>query len=167
MLRLFTRTCVRPVQALQNGSRRCMAAFGGGEEDETASPTKFEKSVNQVNLLGRVGRDAELRGTEAHPVVVFSMATNNVYTKAGGGTVSRVDWHRISVFKPGLREKVALNLRKGDRVFVNGVIRYDEYTDTDENLVRTTTVLANDLVNLTKRFLSEEEGGSETVGSGF
>ena len=40
--------------------------------------------INQVNLLGRVGRDAEMRGTEAHPVCVFSMATNNVFTKADG-----------------------------------------------------------------------------------
>ncbi|XP_076471816.1 single-stranded DNA-binding protein, mitochondrial-like [Babylonia areolata] len=165
MLRLFARTASRPVRQLQSGTRRCLAVYGG-EEDGEGSPARFEKSVNQVNLLGRVGRDAELRGTEAHPVVVFSLATNNVYTKAGGGTVSRVDWHRISVFKPGLRDKVAINLRKGDRVFVNGTIRYDEYTDNEENLVRTTTILASDLVNLTKRFMSDEEG-SETMGSGF
>lgn len=32
-----------------------------------------------------------------------------------------------------------------DRVFVTGVIRYDEYTDNQDNQVRTTTILASEL----------------------
>ena len=35
-----------------------------------------EKCLNQVTLLGRVGQDPQLRGTDAHPVVTFSLATN-------------------------------------------------------------------------------------------
>ena len=34
-----------------------------------------------------------------------------------------------------------------DRVFVNGTIRYDEFTDGDDNLVRTTTILASEYMN--------------------
>ena len=30
-----------------------------------------------------------------------------------------------------------------DRVFVNGAIRYDEFTDAEDNIVRTTTILAS------------------------
>ncbi|KAK7099098.1 single-stranded DNA-binding protein, mitochondrial-like [Littorina saxatilis] len=164
MLRLFSRTGLRAVQQLQASGKRPMAIMANN--DDANEPAKYEKCVNQVNLLGRLGRDAEMRGSQDHPVCVFSMATNSVFTKADGSTTARVDWHRISVFKPGLREKVAAHLRKGDRVFVTGVIRYDEYTDAQENLVRATTILANDLVNLTKRYLGEEEG-TETVSRGF
>ncbi|KAK7477202.1 hypothetical protein BaRGS_00031587, partial [Batillaria attramentaria] len=97
-------------QQLQYNSRSLATTTTMNMED---GPERFEKSVNQVTLLGRVGRDAETRGSESHPVVVFSVATNNVYTKADGKTVARVEWHRVSVFKPGLREKVAALLKKG------------------------------------------------------
>ena len=40
--------------------------------------------MNQVTLLGRTGADAVSRGTQEHPVVQFSMATNTTYTKDGG-----------------------------------------------------------------------------------
>ncbi|CAL1293592.1 unnamed protein product [Larinioides sclopetarius] len=39
----------------------------------------LEKSINHVTLLGRVGIDPQLRGTESKPVVVFTLATNTNY----------------------------------------------------------------------------------------
>ncbi|XP_071100349.1 single-stranded DNA-binding protein, mitochondrial-like [Haliotis cracherodii] len=153
MLRSLTSRVVAPLS--RQVGRRCMADFTGNASDMQVM--RFEKSVNQVNLLGRLGRDAELRGSAEHPVVVFSMATNSVYTKQDGQTVSHVDWHRVSVFKPGLREKVAINLKKGDRVFVSGMLRYDEYVDSNENVQKSSTILASDLVNLTKRYLGSED----------
>lgn len=36
-------------------------------------------AINTVTLLGRVGGNPQLRGTEAHPVVTFSMATHTNY----------------------------------------------------------------------------------------
>ncbi|XP_025088079.1 single-stranded DNA-binding protein, mitochondrial-like [Pomacea canaliculata] len=163
MLRAVLRKTARPVLQLHSGCRKCFSDMA--EDEDGAQSNRFEKSINQVNLLGRIGRDAENRGSAAHPVVVFSLATNSVHTRSDGQTASRVEWHRVSVFKPGLREKIAANLKKGDRVFVTGVIRYDEYTDNQDNQVRTTTILANDIVNLTKRYLREEK--EETVETGF
>ena len=39
-----------------------------------------------------------------------------------------------------------------DRVFVNGVIRYDEYTDNEDNLVRATTILASKYSALASKY---------------
>lgn len=36
-------------------------------------------AINKVTLLGRVGADPQKRGSEEHPVVVFSMATHQNY----------------------------------------------------------------------------------------
>lgn len=117
---------------------------------------RFEKCLNQVNLLGRVGRDAEIRGTEQYPVAILSLATSFVYTKVSGETVSRTDWHRISVFKEGLRDKVASNVKKGDRIFVTGTLQYNEYWDSGNMLQKSTTIIANDIINLTKKYLNED-----------
>ena len=44
-------------------------------------------ALNQVLLLGRVGISPEMRGTEEHPVVTFSLATHTNYRK-GEGNIS-------------------------------------------------------------------------------
>ena len=55
--------------------------FGGNFEMNTLwfffqSARGAEKCINQVTLLGRVGQEPQVRGTDAHPVVTFSLATN-------------------------------------------------------------------------------------------
>lgn len=42
-------------------------------------------AINKVTLLGRVGADPQKRGTEEHPVVVFSMATHQNYVNSNEG----------------------------------------------------------------------------------
>ncbi|XP_074660556.1 single-stranded DNA-binding protein, mitochondrial-like [Tubulanus polymorphus] len=127
---------------------------GNHEYAEEAQTKRFEKCVNQAQLLGRIGNDPEIRGNERYPVVMFSLATNLSFKRADGNYTQRTDWHRISVFKPGLRENVAMNLRKGDRIFVTGAIRYDEY-ESNGNMMKSTSVIADDIVNLTKIYLQQ------------
>lgn len=42
-------------------------------------------AINKVTLLGRVGADPQKRGSEEHPVVVFSMATHQNYVNHDEG----------------------------------------------------------------------------------
>jgi len=63
-------------------------------------------------LPGRVGVEPQVRGSEEHPVVVFSLATNFRYKK-GEEYMSSTDWHNVAVFKPSLRESVHQNVSKG------------------------------------------------------
>ncbi|KAA0192275.1 hypothetical protein HAZT_HAZT010885 [Hyalella azteca] len=103
--------------------------------------------VNQVTLLGRAGNDAEMRGTEAYPVVQFSMATHINYQK-GEEMLQNTVWHRISVFRPGLRESVYQNLKKGQRVLVQGRLGYYEKRNPEDDTIihRTASIVANDVV---------------------
>ena len=41
-------------------------------------------ALNQVTLLGRVGGEPQKRGTEQHPVVVFSLATHTNFKDESG-----------------------------------------------------------------------------------
>ncbi|XP_069682549.1 uncharacterized protein mtSSB isoform X2 [Periplaneta americana] len=43
------------------------------------NPSPSVNSLNEVTLLGRVGGEPQKRGTEEHPVVIFSLATHTNY----------------------------------------------------------------------------------------
>jgi single-strand DNA-binding protein len=97
-------------------------------------------SVNRVILVGNLGRDPEIRYTQGgDPIANFSLATNEVWTDKGGQKQERTEWHRVEVF--GKAAQVAKDyLSKGRQVYVEGSIRYDEWTDKDGNKRNTTKI---------------------------
>ncbi|XP_068987101.1 single-stranded DNA-binding protein, mitochondrial [Bombus flavifrons] len=103
-------------------------------------------AINQVTLLGRAGGEAQKRGNEEHPVVIFSLATHINYRYMNGDFVQRTDWHRICVFKPILRDTVLNYLRKGQRVYVAGKISYGEFKDEDGTTKSSTSIVADDVI---------------------
>lgn len=63
-----------------------------------------------------------------------------------GDYVQRTDWHRICVFKPYLRDSVYENLKKGQRILVNGRLSYGEIKDDSGNPRPTTAVIADEVI---------------------
>src|SRR6185503_19739992 len=97
-------------------------------------------SVNKVILIGNLGRDPEIRYTQGgEHIANFSLATNEVWTDKSGQKQERVAWHRVEVF--GKAAQVVRDyLTKGRQVYVEGSIRYDEWTDKDGNKRNTTKI---------------------------
>jgi len=90
-------------------------------------------SVNKVILIGNLGKDPEIRYTQAgDPIANFSLATNEAWTDKSGQKQERTEWHRVEIF--GKPAQVARDyLSKGRQVYLEGSIRYDEWTDKDGN----------------------------------
>ncbi|XP_026477967.1 single-stranded DNA-binding protein, mitochondrial-like [Ctenocephalides felis] len=109
-------------------------------------PTRIEKSINNVTLLGRVGAEPQKRGSEEHPVVTFSVATHSNYKYESGELLQKTDWHRVCVFRPSLRESVYNHLKKGQRVHVTGRISYSEINGEDGKPRHTTSIIADDVI---------------------
>ncbi|VTJ58830.1 Hypothetical predicted protein [Marmota monax] len=89
-------------------------------ESEVASSFVLERSLNRVQLLGRVGQDPVLRQAEGkNPVTIFSLATNEMWRSGEseeyqmGDISQKTTWHRISVFRPGLRDVAYQYVKKG------------------------------------------------------
>lgn len=101
-----------------------------------------ERSMNRVTLIGRVGGDAQLRGNVDHPVVIFSIATT---------TGQKTEWHRVSVFKPGLRTLAENYVKSGLRVLVEGKLSYGHIIDKSGTAVPTTSIIAEDVMFLSKQ----------------
>lgn len=127
--------------------------------------TTLEKSINQVTLLGRVGIEPQLRGSDANPVVIFTLATNSNYRYETGQVQQRTQWHRISVFKPFLRNSVHQHMRKGSRVLVQGRLVYGEVTDAKGVDHITSTVVADDVVFLGPGAKEESVDGESLTSS--
>ncbi|XP_018419436.1 PREDICTED: single-stranded DNA-binding protein, mitochondrial [Nanorana parkeri] len=116
----------------------------------------LERSLNKVQILGRVGQDPVMRQTDTkNAVTIFSVATNEMWRtgegevfNASGDINQKTTWHRISVFRPGLRDVAYQYIKKGARVFVEGKIDYGEYTDKNNVRRQATTIIADNIIFL-------------------
>jgi len=97
-------------------------------------------SVNKVILIGNVGRDPEIRYMQSgEPIANFTLATNEVWNDKSGQKQERTEWHRVEVF--GKTAQVVRDyVTKGKPIYIEGSIRYEEWTDKDGNKRNTTRI---------------------------
>lgn len=60
--------------------------------------------------------------------------------------MQKTEWHKICIFKPGLRDSVYDYLKKGQRVLVNGKLNYSEFKDEEGNTHPSTTIIADEVI---------------------
>ena len=85
--------------------------------------------VNKVILLGRAGKDAEVRQTlHGNPVANFSLATSEAWTDKGGKRMERTEWHNIVVWG-SLAEICGRFITKGKQVYIEGKLQTREWQD--------------------------------------
>lgn len=115
-------------------------------------------SLNKVLLIGRLGKDPEIRYTpDGSPVANFSLATSENWTDKSGTRQERTEWHNIVAWRK-LADLSKRFLTKGRQVYIEGRIQTREWDDRDGNKRRTTEVIANQMVLLGSR----SEGGESS-----
>lgn len=101
--------------------------------------------VNKVLLIGRLGKDPEVRyTTTGGSVATFSIATNENWTDKNGQKQERTEWHRIVAWGK-LGEICGQYLSKGREAFVEGRLQTREWTDKDGNKRYTTEIVASNV----------------------
>src|SRR5947207_3723674 len=107
------------------------------------------KSVNKVILVGRLGRDPELKYTaNGVPFCRFSMATDDSWNdKNSGERQERTEWHNIVAWDR-LAEICNQYLTKGKLIYIEGALQTREWDDQEGNKRKTTEVRARDMVML-------------------
>ena len=87
--------------------------------------------VNRATLVGRVGRDPELRFTaDGTPVASFSMAMTEIYKRKDGTKADDTTWLDIVVWRK-LAEIVGEYVKKGALLYVEGKIQVQKYEDRE------------------------------------
>lgn len=107
--------------------------------------------VNKVILIGRLGRDPEVRFTGGGtPVCNFSLATDEIFKDRSGERQKRTEWHRIVAWSR-LAEQCQQLLKKGSLAYIEGQLRTRDWNDRDGNKRTTTEIVAFRMRVLTPR----------------
>lgn len=86
-------------------------------------------SLNKVMIIGRLGRDPELRYTQGgSPVCNLTLATDESYRDRDGNKVDQTEWHKVVVWGRQA-ETVANYLRKGRLAYVEGSLQTRKWQD--------------------------------------
>jgi len=85
--------------------------------------------LNSVTIVGFVGADPEQSQTRNNgsKFTVLSVATQRTWKNAEDEWVSKVEWHRIAIFRPRLAESVLNSIKKGAHVLVEGSLASSTY----------------------------------------
>ena len=115
------------------------------------------RTINRVELLGRVGTEPELRYTQSGTAVTqLRLATDR--RRAGGET--ETDWHGVTCWGK-TAEAVSEHVGKGARIFVAGRISYSSYEGTDGQRRFRTEIQASEVI-----FLDSPAGNGRSADAG-
>jgi len=114
-------------------------------------------SVNEVTLVGRVGKDPEVRYTQSGKAVCsFTMATSQSWTK-DGQKQERTEWHRLTAWEK-TAEIIGEHVHKGKQLYVRGSLQTREWTDKEGVVRYTTEIVVQHFVFLGKKDDDERSG---------
>lgn len=86
-------------------------------------------SLNKVIIIGRIGKDPEIRHTQSgQSVATLSVATDEGYKDQSGQKVEKTEWHKIVVWGKQA-DFVANYLGKGRLVYVEGKLETRKWQD--------------------------------------
>ncbi len=109
-------------------------------------------------LIGNVGQDPEVRYVD-HGVAVARLrlaTTEKGYTLQNGTQVpDRTDWHNVILWRK-LAETVERYVHKGDKLYIEGRLRYSTYDNKQGQRQYVTEVWADSMEMLTPRPVQAE-----------
>lgn len=89
-------------------------------------------SINKVILVGNLGRDPEVRHTTSGGKIVhLSVATSDVWKDKNGERQEKTEWHRVVIFNANLADFAERALKKGSKVYVEGMLQTRKFTDSN------------------------------------
>lgn len=123
-------------------------------------------SLNKMMIIGNLGADPELRYTPSGKAVTnLRVAVNNNRRGADGEWVEETLWLSVEVWDQAA-ERVAEQLRKGNRIYAEGQLRAREYEGNDGQKRTALEIRFARVLNLERRGRDEAGGlpGDESFG---
>ena len=117
--------------------------------------------INKAILVGRLGRDPEVRYTpDGLMVTNFTIATDEQWKDKTGEKAQKTEWHRIVTFGK-LAEICGKYLVKGKLVFVEGRIQTRSWEDKDGIKRFTTEIVASNMQMLDSKGPRSADSGPD------
>lgn len=88
--------------------------------------------LNQVSLIGRVGKDPEIKQFDnGNKVAKFTLATSEKYKDKDGNKQEKTEWHSIAIWGK-LADVVENYVKRGRLLYLSGKITYREYENNGQ-----------------------------------
>ncbi len=108
------------------------------------------KTLNRVQLIGRLGADPEMRYTQAGmPVATFNLATNRQWPAKDGTLQEETEWHTIVVWDK-LARICGDFLAKGRLVYIEGRLHTRSWDWNGQKQYKT-EIVASDMLILDQK----------------
>jgi single-strand DNA-binding protein len=115
------------------------------------------RGLNKVMIIGRVGRDPEMRYTPSgRPVTTFCIATNRTWNTADGGRRTETEWFNVVAWS-NLAEICKQYLSRDRLVYVEGRLQTRHWEDPEGNKHTAIEIVANEMI-----MLDDRREGSQT-----
>ena len=119
----------------------------------------MSRGLNKVLIIGRLGRDPEMRYTPSgRPVTTFSVGTSRAWSTADGERRTETEWFNVVAWS-NLAEICKQYLVKDKLVYVEGRLQTRHWEDQEGNRHSSTEIVANEMIMLDDR---KESGSAET-----
>ncbi|MDQ3691627.1 MAG: single-stranded DNA-binding protein [Chloroflexota bacterium] len=116
-------------------------------------------TLNKMMIIGNLGADPELRYTPGGKAVTeLRVAVNDNRKGPDGEWIEETLWFRVSVWEQ-VAERLAEQLRKGNKIYAEGQLRAREYEARDGQKRTSLELAFARVVNLERR-PRDEDGGS-------
>ena len=118
--------------------------------------------MNKCILIGRLGKDAEVRGSQDKPIIAFSLA---VSTPMAGGERD-TQWFSCAAFGSTAKFLGGVMPKKGQLVLVEGKMKSREYTDKNGIKHTSMDIVIDDFKFLERKADSERDRAASIGGGG-
>jgi single-strand DNA-binding protein len=109
------------------------------------------KDLNKVMIIGRLGKDPEMRYTPGgSPVTTFSVAAGRQWKDGSGDMHEETEWFNVVTWNK-LAEICNEHLRKASRVYIEGRLQTRQWQDQEGITHYRTEVIASDMIMLDGR----------------
>lgn len=124
----------------------------------------MSRGLNKVMIIGRLGRDPEMRYTPSgRPVTTFNIATSRTWNTSDGERRTETEWFNVVAWG-SLAEICKQYLTKGQQVYVEGRLQTRQWEDQEGIRHSSTEIVANEMIMLGDR--RESNNQSEFEGEG-
>lgn len=114
-------------------------------------------TVNKVTIIGRLGKDPDLRYSPSGTAIASITVATNYNTKdADGNWTTQTEWHSVKVFGKQA-EFVGEYLKKGRLAYVEGRLQTSSWEDQNGQKRYRTDIIANDVQALGSRNDGEQQ----------
>jgi single-strand DNA-binding protein len=114
----------------------------------------MSRGLNKVMIIGRLGRDPEMRYTPSgRPVTTFNVATTRTWNSSDGERHSETEWFNVVAWG-SLAEICKQHLVKNQQVYIEGRLQTRKWEDNSGNKRSSTEIVANEMIIIGDRLES-------------